>query len=217
MIGQVIQNYKIESILGEGGMGIVYLASHTLLNRKAAIKALSPLLAANNDLKMRFYKEASTMSNLKHPNIVTLYDYIEDMGNLYLVMEYIDGVPLDKYVKNYGKPLPEDKIIHFFSQILDAFEYAHSKKVIHRDIKPANIIISNDDTVKILDFGIAKLLDETSEKLTQTGSKVGTVTFMSPEQVKALPVDNRSDIYSLGVAMYQIATGKCPYEDLGSE
>jgi serine/threonine protein kinase len=217
MIGQQILNYRIEKLIGEGGMGNVYLGVHTHIGRKVAIKALNPNLAKNPDLKERFKNEASTLSQLHHPNIVSLYDYVETEMGIFLVMEYVEGKQLDEYIQTVTGPIPEDKVIPLFCQILDGVSYAHHRNVIHRDIKPSNIIITSDGRAKILDFGIAKILSDTSHKLTKTGTKMGTVLFMSPEQVKGNVLDKRTDIYSLGISLFQAVTGKSPYDDQSSE
>lgn len=211
MIGQQILNYRIEKMLGEGGMGSVYLASHTQLERKAAIKVLHPNLATNPQIRERFKNEASTMAHLKHPNIVDLYDYMETPNGLFLIMEFISGKELEDYIKTVSGPVPEEHIIHFFSQILDGFNYAHKEGVVHRDIKPSNLLITPKGKVKILDFGIAKLMDSADKNMTKAGARMGTVLYMSPEQVKGEAVDRRSDIYALGVTLFQMATGRGPY------
>lgn len=214
MIGQQILNYQIINKIGEGGMGSVYLAKHTQLDRKAAIKALHPNLVNNPHIRERFKNEASTMAHLKHPNIVSLYDYMESPQGLFLIIEFVEGYPLDEFIQKVSGPISEDKVAFLFGKILDGFAYAHSQGVIHRDIKPSNIMISPDgQDVKILDFGIAKLLGNNSKSLTKTGSRMGTVLYMSPEQVKGQELDQRSDIYSLGVTLFQMLTGKCPYNE----
>jgi serine/threonine protein kinase len=217
MIGKQILNYRIEKLIGEGGMGNVYLGIHTHIGRKVAIKALNPNLAKNPDLKERFKNEASTLSQLHHPGIVSLYDYVETELGIFLVMEYVEGKQLDEYIQTVTGPIPEDKVIPLFCQILDGVSYAHQRNVIHRDIKPSNIIITQDGKAKILDFGIAKIISDTSHKLTKTGTKLGTVLFMSPEQVKGSELDKRTDIYSLGITLFQAITGKSPYDDQSSE
>jgi len=213
MIGKQVLNYKIDTLLGEGGMGSVYLATHLQLGRKVAIKALNPSLVKNPSIRARFKNEAATLSSLHHPNIVILFDYLEEEDALYLIMEYVDGKPLDEYIETVSGPIPEEKAKPLFTQVLDGFAYAHEQGVIHRDVKPGNIMITARERVKILDFGIAKLLSRNENKLTQTGTKMGTVLYMSPEQVKGDPVDKRSDIYSLGVTLFQMLTGRGPYEE----
>ena len=213
MIGTKILNYKIESLLGEGGMGNVYLATHESLDRRVAVKSILPHLVENKEIKARFLNEAKTMSKLQHPNIVSLYDYYSGDEGLFLFMEYVEGKELHDYLMDLGKPLDEDLSRAFMHQILMAFQHAHKKGVVHRDIKPSNIIISNDGEIKILDFGIAKLLNDTNSNLTKTGTQVGTVYYMSPEQVEGQKIDHLSDIYSIGVTMYQLLTRVNPYKD----
>jgi len=217
MIGQQILNYKIISLLGEGGMGSVYLAEHSQVNRKVAIKVLHAQFFKNEDIKLRFKNEASTMAHLQHPNIVNLLDYLEDENGMYLIMEYIQGQDLDEYINNTTGPMPEEVAIPIMQQILSAFSYAHDKKIVHRDIKPANILISPNGGVKVLDFGIARLLGENDQNLTKTGTQMGTVFYMSPEQVQGKKVDQLSDIYALGVTFYQMLTGINPYKGLTTD
>jgi len=217
MIGAQILNYQVKSLLGEGGMGIVYLAEHVKLGRKVAIKVLHAHLASNESIRTRFMNEAKTMAELQHPNIVNLHDYHEDEFGLYLIMEYVDGKPLDEYIEQVSGPIPEEKAIQFFKQALSAFQYAHEKNVVHRDIKPSNLIITNEGKLKVLDFGIAKIVGNENYKLTKTGAHTGSVYYMSPEQVRGFDVDYRSDIYSLGITLYQMLTGYNPYVDLTTE
>ncbi|WP_299456571.1 serine/threonine-protein kinase [uncultured Microscilla sp.] len=213
MIGAQVLNYRIDSKIGEGGMGSVYLASHLQMRRKAAIKALHPNLVNNTQIRERFRNEAEAMASLKHPNIIDLYDFLETNQGLFLIMEFIEGKPLDDYVRTVTGPLPEDRAIALFTKALDGFAYAHDRGIIHRDIKPSNLMIGNENQIKILDFGIAKILNDVNKGLTRTGSKMGTVLYMSPEQVKGLSADRRSDIYSLGVTLFQILTGRPPYDE----
>lgn len=209
MIGEKILNYHVDSLIGEGGVGTVYQATHAQLGRKVAIKALNPLLVNNEQVKQRFRQEATTLSNLQHINIITLYDYLENDKGLFLIMEYAQGEALDAFVRK--RPIPEEQVRYYFSRILDGMEYAHHKGVIHRDIKPSNIIITQDANAKILDFGIAKILKEGKNNLTQPGAQLGTVLYMSPEQVQGKEIDHRTDIYSLGVTLFEMLVGKSPY------
>ena len=211
MIGKKILNYKIESVLGEGGMGTVYLGIHSQLGRKVAIKMLHPNLSKHAQLRERFKNEASALANLQHPNIIALYDYYENEDGLFLIMEYVEGKELSDYISEVSGPMNDEEATFVFKQVLDAFDYAHSKGVVHRDIKPSNILITSDKTVKVMDFGIAKILDN-QKSLTKTGTQMGTVYYMSPEQVKGEKVDQLSDIYSLGVTLFQMLTGQCPYK-----
>jgi len=217
MIGNKILNYEIISLIGEGGMGNVYLAEHTQVKRKVAVKVLLPQFMKNEEIKQRFKKEASTLAHLQHPNIVGLFDYLEDENGMYLIMEYVKGMQLDDYIQNVSGPLQEEKAIPVIKQILEAFEYAHKKGVVHRDIKPSNILISDNDEVKILDFGIARIIGEEGHNLTKTGVQMGTVFYMSPEQVQGKKVDKLSDVYSLGVTFYQLLTGINPYKGTTTE
>lgn len=217
MIGKQILNYEIKSILGEGGMGTVYLAEHLTIQRKVAIKVLKPELAQKEEIRKRFKNEASLMAHLQHPNIVGLIDYLEQEDGLYLVMEYVDGIGLDDLIKSLTQPIAIDRAIIIFKKIVSAFAYAHKNGIIHRDVKPSNILITANDEVKVLDFGIAKLVGESQNHLTKTGTHVGTVYYMSPEQVRAEDLDLRSDIYSLGVTFYELLAGFCPYSSMNSE
>ena len=212
MIGKQILSYKIESVLGEGGMGTVYLGVHAQLGRKVAVKMLHPNLSKNASLRERFKNEASALAHLHQPNIVTLFDYYESEESLFLVMEYVDGMELADHINKVSGPIDDKSAIHYFNQILDGFKYAHKKKVVHRDIKPSNILIDKDDDIKIMDFGIAKIMDS-QKSLTKTGTQIGTVFYMSPEQVKGEKIDHRSDIYSLGITLFQMITGQSPYSN----
>jgi serine/threonine protein kinase len=214
---KIIQNYRLVSFLGDGGMGQVWLAEHTLLGRKVAIKSLHPQFARNEGIRARFKQEAATLSHLQHPGIVGMHDYIEDGDGAYLVMEYVDGMPLDDYIQRHSGPIPTPQLRGLFGQILDGFSYAHAQMIVHRDIKPSNFLVTKGGIVKILDFGIAKILTDGERKLTKTGTHLGTVLYMSPEQVRGEILDQRSDIYALGVTLFQMATGQCPYASDTSE
>ena len=178
-----------------------------------AVKVLNPFLARNEQLSQRFEKEANFMASLNHPNIVKVIDIEEINGTLAIVLELLEGEDLDQRVKRKGS-LDNKEIELLFSQILNAFEYAHSQGIVHRDIKPANIFIDNSGQVKILDFGIAKNFG-TGNEMTQTGTQMGTPIYMSPEQVKGdKSIDHRSDIYSLGILLFYLSTGKVPFESI---
>lgn len=209
--------YQIEKTLGTGGMGTVYLATHSQIGRQAAIKGLKPQLALDADIRTRFKNEASLMAKLHHPNIVDLYDYVEMGDNLFLIMEYVQGVTLERYVYEITGPLTENQAKRIFAKILDAFAYAHKSNIVHRDIKPANIMITQTGDIKIMDFGIAKMANKEDKKLTQAGVRLGTLYYMSPEQIRASwNIDARSDVFSLGITLFEVLTGRLPYpEDLG--
>lgn len=212
IIGKEVLNYRIISMIGKGGMGAVYLAEHKNINtQKAAIKVINADMV--NDFTRKMLKdEAEHLAGLHHHNIVSFLDFhIDKEGNIYLIMEYAEGGSLESYIKNVNGLIVEDRICPMFEPILDGVGYAHKKGILHRDIKPANIVISTDGTPKILDFGIAKIInknaDEESDNLV-----MGTPSYMSPEQVKGEHLDERSDIYSLGVLLHQMLTGNAPYD-----
>jgi eukaryotic-like serine/threonine-protein kinase len=210
---QQILNYQIERLLGEGGMSRVYLGIDLKTGQKVAIKELLPHLANHDDLRERFRREAQFMAKLSHKHIVHLIRYEEIGTRLFLVQEYIEGVTLEDYITKERGPIPEEETRELFCQLLEAFAYAHDNGVIHRDIKPSNILITKGNQVKVVDFGIARIAGGNSGTLrTKTGVRMGTVAYMSPEQVNGREVDERTDIYSLGVLLYQMLTGKAPYD-----
>ena len=212
MLGERILNYTIISEISKGEMGSVYLARHNTLDRKAAIKVLPPELAGSPEIKARFINEAKTLCELSHPDIVTIYNFADYKNNLCLIMEYVEGTPMniyqDKSVGNINEIVP----IRIFSRILDAFDYAHRKGVIHCNIKPSNIVLLNDLTPKILNFGLADIIDSNAPNNTDPES----IKYMSPEQIQGKAVDYRSDIYSLGVLLFEMLTGVNPYNNLKS-
>lgn len=213
MIGKEILNYTVISFIGKGGMGSVYLGEHKYIkNQKVAIKVINKEMV-NSFTKKRLEEEAIYLAGLNHQNIVHFQDYhIDDEGNLYLIIEYADGMTLDKYIQNVSGLIVEDRICALFEPILDAVGYAHKHKVVHLDIKPANIIITNEGIPKVLDFGIAKIMNEDENAGQDDELIMGTPSYMSPEQVKGEKLDGRSDIYSLGVLLHQMMTGNAPYD-----
>ncbi len=208
MIGRVIGTYKIEEKLGEGGMGAVYKGVDTMLDREVAIKALRPELASQTAVVERFRSEAITLAKLHHPNIATLYSLFRQGDELYMVLEYVRGETLDEMMTRRGV-LTADEVMPAFCQILDGINHAHTVGIIHRDIKPANIVVTDNGTPKVLDFGIARLLG--TNRMTRAGSIIGTLEYMSPEQVKGLETDARSDTYALGMMLYEVLTGRTPF------
>lgn len=208
-----LTNFLHISDVGEGSQGVVRLYSDVRLGRQVAIKSLHPHLVSNQLLRDRFVEEAKLLSQLNHQSIVTLFDYIKG-DSFHLIMEYIDGSPLDDYVLKLNGPIHELRAINIFIKILDGISYIHSKNIIHRDVKPSNIILQSDDSVKLLDFGIAKNHDE-DPRLTIVGEGVGgTPMYMSPEHVKGTGIDQSSDIYCLGVTLWQMITGRVPYNEI---
>ncbi len=211
MIGETILHYKILEKLGEGGMGIVYLAEDTKLERKVAIKFLPHHISANSEERERFKIEAKAAAALNHPNIATIYTIEESDEQTFIVMEYIDGKELKFLVETWDAPfLQVNDIINYAIQIAEGLEAAHKKGIIHRDIKLSNIMITTGGKAKIMDFGLAKLVGY--DRLTKTNTAVGTAAYMSPEQVKGEKVDNRTDIWSFGVVLYEMLTGKLPFK-----
>jgi len=217
MIGKIINNYILERKLGDGGMGEVYYAKHNKVDREVAIKVLHSHLFHNESIHNRFKNEANALIKLNHPNIVKIFDYVEQENFACLIMEYINGHTLDDYILKISGPLPSEKAVSVIIPILEAVQYAHDNNVFHRDIKPSNIMISKDgNKVRIMDFGIAKLTDSKNFKTTHANTQLGTPFYMSPEQIKGLPFSRRSDIYSLGVTLFEMVTGKCPYHGITS-
>ncbi len=219
--GERLGPYEIVAPLGAGGMGEVYRATDTRLRRSVAIKVLPQNKIVDPDRRRRFLQEARAASALNHPNIVTLHDIASENGVDYLVMEYVPGQSLDKLISPKGLPLVE--VTGYITQIAGALAAAHAAGIVHRDIKPANLIVTAQSQVKVLDFGLAKLMergnvggeDETVTResaLTEAGTVVGTVAYMSPEQASARPLDHRTDIFSLGVVLYELLAGKRPFQ-----
>lgn len=216
MEGTVLGSYQIISVIGEGGMGRVYLAEHVLLSRKVALKLLRPEYAVKRDAVQRFFKEAQAVNKIGHENIVDITDCVElETGETFIIMELLQGSDLGDIMRQEARPMPLPRAMNIALQICEALDAAHREGVIHRDLKPDNIFIVNSgnkkDFVKLLDFGVAKLLGEPGDKdawQTAAGSVIGTPAYMSPEQASSLPVDFRSDIYSLGAILYELFTGQ---------
>src|SRR5919202_1486247 len=199
--------YKIVRKLGAGGMANVYLAEDQELGRRVAIKILDDRHAADDSFRERFRREAKNAAGLSHPNIVSIYDRGEAEGTYYIAMEYLAGRTLKELIVTKG-PTPIHVAIDYTRQMLGALGFAHKNGIVHRDIKPHNVVVDSDGRLKVTDFGIAR---SGSSQMTEVGSIIGTAQYLSPEQARGAPVDQRSDLYSVGVVLYEMLTGRVPY------
>jgi serine/threonine-protein kinase len=205
MLGKVIgRKYRVIEQIGEGGMGAVFKGLDIMLEREVAIKSLRADLTHDPKLVERFQVEAMALARLNHPNIITLYNFFQDDQQYFMVLELVQGETLDQLIKR-GGALDWQTAIAYIGQVLCGLEHAHALKVIHRDIKPANLILTRAGIIKIMDFGIARILE--AARLTRTGSIFGTLEYMSPEQIQGMEIDGRSDVYSVGAVLYEMLTG----------
>jgi serine/threonine protein kinase len=205
-----IGQFEVQELLGEGGIGQVYAARDTVLDRMVAIKSLRAELLSDKSFVARFRGEAKNLALLSHPNITTLYTLLEEGGSLYMVMEMVRGQTLEAILEQRGAPFTTQEALAIIAQAADGLSYAHEMGIVHRDIKPANLILTNTGLLKIMDFGIARA--QGAQRMTRDGSIVGTLAYMSPEQCRGQEVDGRTDQYSLAIVLYEMLTGKVPFE-----
>ena len=206
---QTVGEYRVVDFLGAGGMGEVYRALHSKIGRVAAVKVLTQATQSSGFVE-RFFNEARIQASLQHPNVATLYDFCEVQGQPCIIMEYVDGETISERIEAFRAPLPPSETVYVFEKVCEAIDYVHRHGVIHRDIKSNNIKISSQGQVKLLDFGIAKA--QNTQQLTQVGSVIGTLQYLAPELIRGGTADASGDIWALGVLLYEMVTGRVPFE-----
>ncbi|MDC3378834.1 FHA domain-containing serine/threonine-protein kinase [Planctomycetota bacterium] len=210
LMGRQVGDYRIIAHLGEGGMGMVYKGQHAALGQIVAVKSLHSTLMGNQSAKDRFVREAEALARLNHPNIIKLLNFVNNEQGCFIIMEFAEGEDIEVKLQRMGL-IPPEQCIPWFIDACRGLQFAHGQNIIHRDIKPSNILVHPSGTAKLLDFGTAKLVD--AKRLTQQGMTLGTIIYMSKEQLLGKPLDARSDVYSLGVTLYECVTGKLPFYD----
>ena len=210
LIGSEIAGYRLTSLLGRGGMSVVYLAEHLRLGRQVALKLLAPVLSQDDSYRDRFVRESRRAAELDHPNVVPIYDAGEADGQLFIAMRYIEGCDLKTLIRR-DQRLSTGRTLFILEQVASALDAAHARDLIHRDVKPGNVLIAEpSEMVYLTDFGVVK--HTASRGLTRTGFFIGTVDYAAPEQIEGLPVDARTDVYALGCVLYECLVGKAPFE-----
>lgn len=208
MTGRLIQTYRIDELLGEGGMGAVYRATDTVLDRPVALKMLRAELLTQPQFLDRFRAEAQILAKLNHPNVATLYNFVREEGDYYMVMEFVEGQTLDQWLEQYG-PLPVSLAVQVVQQALEGLHHAHKRGILHRDLKPANLMVTPEGVVKLTDFGIARIMG--SQRMTNVNGLVGTPAYMAPEQIQGLEPSPQSDIHAMGLVLYELLSGQIPF------
>ena len=211
MIGRTIGNLRIVSVIGEGGMGVVYLAQHVGLPKQFAVKSLSSALSGDPDFRQRFFEEARKQAALSDPNIVQVTDFFEEASEFFLVMEFVDGQDLSHLIQSRGR-LPESEALPILRDVLSGLGHAHSQGLVHRDLKPSNVLVDKKGRARIMDFGIS-IMAGAEKSLTAAGTTIGSPWYMSPEQIlHPHRVDQRADVYALGIVLYEMLTGSVPFD-----
>jgi serine/threonine protein kinase len=208
MTGRLIQTYHIDELLGEGGMGAVYRATDTVLERPVALKMLRAELLNQPQILDRFRSEAQILAKLNHPNVATLYNFVREEGDYYMVMEYVEGQTLEQWLSQYGS-LPTSLAVQVVQQALEGLHHAHKRGILHRDLKPANLMVTPEGVVKLTDFGIARIMG--SQRMTLVNGLVGTPAYMAPEQIQGLEPSPQSDVHAMGLVLYELLSGQVPF------